>query len=345
MTPREALDRAIAALPPRERVVETLAAMATVGFARAVTGVRPNWIGCEPEPGPRIYFANHSSHGDFVLIWTVLPPSAARHDPAGRRAPTTGRPLRCAASSASACSAPCSSTAIPPDAPDRSRHADERGRSDTGLSLILFPEGTRNTTEEQLLPFKSGLYHLAKARPEAELVPVWIENLNRVMPKGEFVPVPLLCTVTFGAPLTLGEGEDKAAFLDAQPRRAPRHSPRSGGDEPMTPLADHHPAVRRHRRPSSSPPRWSGFALAQRYAAAGAQLGHRQPQRPHQGLVGDGGRDRRRVCVRQGRRDRAVRLRLVHGAARVPDADRRRAAATIWRSLPPSSWSCRCSTI
>ena len=81
-------------------------------------------------------------------------------------------------------------------------------------SLILFPEGTRNTTEEPLLPFKSGLYHLARARPDVELVPVWIDNLNRVMPKGEFVPIPLLCTVTLGAPIVLEIDEDKAAFLD-----------------------------------------------------------------------------------------------------------------------------------
>ena len=74
------------------------------------------------------------------------------------------------------------------------------------------PEGTRNTTEERLLPFKSGLYHLARARPAVELVPVWIENLNRVMPKGELVPIPLLCTVTFGAPLALLAGEAKDAF-------------------------------------------------------------------------------------------------------------------------------------
>ena len=85
---------------------------------------------------------------------------------------------------------------------------------DQKSSLILFPEGTRNTGEEPLLPFKSGLYHLAKARPDVELVPVWIENLNRVMPKGEFVPIPLLCTVTLGAPVVLGAGENKAAFLD-----------------------------------------------------------------------------------------------------------------------------------
>ena len=85
---------------------------------------------------------------------------------------------------------------------------------DEGASLILFPEGTRNTTEEQLLPFKTGLYHLAGARPQVELVPVWIEYLNRVMPKGELGPIPLLCTVTFGAPLRLQDGEGKAAFLE-----------------------------------------------------------------------------------------------------------------------------------
>src|SRR5262249_61125188 len=72
---------------------------------------------------------------------------------------------------------------------------------DAGSSLIVFPEGTRKTGPERLLPFKSGLYHLARSRPNVELVPVWIENLSRVMPKGEIVPVPLLCSVTFGTPL------------------------------------------------------------------------------------------------------------------------------------------------
>jgi 1-acyl-sn-glycerol-3-phosphate acyltransferase len=83
-----------------------------------------------------------------------------------------------------------------------------------GSSLIIFPEGQRNSSEAPLLPFKSGLYHLARMRPDVDLVPVWIENLNRVMPKGEIVPVPLLCTVTFGAALHLEEGEGKTAFLD-----------------------------------------------------------------------------------------------------------------------------------
>ncbi len=82
-----------------------------------------------------------------------------------------------------------------------------------GSSLILFPEGQRNTSDLPLLPFKSGIYHLARAHPTVDLVPVWIANLNRVMPKGEIVPVPLICTLLFGDPVHIVEGEDKEAFL------------------------------------------------------------------------------------------------------------------------------------
>jgi 1-acyl-sn-glycerol-3-phosphate acyltransferase len=79
-------------------------------------------------------------------------------------------------------------------------------------SLILFPEGGRQTTPEPQ-PFKGGLYHLAKKRPDVELVPVWMENLNRILPKGEILPVPLLGSVTFGAPIRLEAGEAKPDFL------------------------------------------------------------------------------------------------------------------------------------
>jgi 1-acyl-sn-glycerol-3-phosphate acyltransferase len=95
-------------------------------------------------------------------------------------------------------------------------------------SLILFPEGTRNTSDESMLPFKSGLYHLAKRRPDVELVPVWIENLNRVMPKGEFVPIPLLCTVTIGTPLHVGPDEDKTVFLERSRNAVLALAPRRG---------------------------------------------------------------------------------------------------------------------
>jgi 1-acyl-sn-glycerol-3-phosphate acyltransferase len=97
---------------------------------------------------------------------------------------------------------------------------------DQGSSLVLFPEGTRNTTEAGLLPFRSGLYHLARARPGIDLVPVWIDNLGRVMPKGGFVPVPMLCTVAFGSAMRLLEGETKEHFLDRAAARLAALSPR-----------------------------------------------------------------------------------------------------------------------
>ena len=97
--------------------------------------------------------------------------------------------------------------------------------NDAGDSLIFFPEGTRALADE-MLPFKSGLYHLALANPALELVPVRMENLSRVMPKGELLPVPLVCILTFGAPVVLGAdvvkaeflGRARQAILDMQPR-------------------------------------------------------------------------------------------------------------------------------
>jgi 1-acyl-sn-glycerol-3-phosphate acyltransferase len=81
-----------------------------------------------------------------------------------------------------------------------------------GDSLVIFPEGTRGNKADPAA-FKAGLFHLAEAFPEVQLIPAWIDNVQRVMPKGEVVPVPLLCSVTFGAPLRVEAGEDKRAFL------------------------------------------------------------------------------------------------------------------------------------
>jgi 1-acyl-sn-glycerol-3-phosphate acyltransferase len=84
---------------------------------------------------------------------------------------------------------------------------------DKGDSVVLFPEGTRGHAEEPAA-FKSGLYNLAQRYPQVVLVPAWINNVQRVMPKGEVVPVPVLCSVTFGVPIQLEADEGRRAFLD-----------------------------------------------------------------------------------------------------------------------------------
>lgn len=180
-------------------------------FARAVTAVRAIWAGSEPELRQRVYFANHTSNGDFVLIWTVLPDRL--------RAMT--RPVAASdywlKTTLRAFIGREVFNAVLIDRNPETRTEDPVEQMvralDDGSSLILFPEGRRNMDEAPLLPFKSGLYHLARTRPRVDLVPVWIANLNRVMPKGEVVPVPLICTVTFGAALHIDPGEAKEAFL------------------------------------------------------------------------------------------------------------------------------------
>lgn len=162
-------------------------------------------------PVQRIYFANHSSNGDFVLIWTVLPPALRRQTrPVAALDYWLTSPLR-----AFIGREVFNAVLIDrrPEARTEDPVAQMVAALDAGASLILFPEGQRNATDAPLLPFKSGLYHLAKARPTVDLVPVWIANLNRVMPKGEVIPVPLLCTLTFGAPLRIDPDEPKEVFL------------------------------------------------------------------------------------------------------------------------------------
>ncbi len=181
-----------------------------LGLIRLLTGSQARWHGCPPKAEQRIYFANHQSHADLLLIWAALPrvlrtltrPIAAR-DYWGRT------PFR----------RWITTEVFNAIYVSRERTENEDPLAplvqalEAGDSIILFPEGTRGHAEEPQ-PFKAGLYNLALRFPQVVLVPAWINNVQRVMPKGEVVPVPVLCSVTFGAPVQLRAGEPRRAFLD-----------------------------------------------------------------------------------------------------------------------------------
>ena len=179
-------------------------------FARAITAVRADWQGIEPIPRQRIYYANHTSNGDMPMIWSVLPPALRREV----------RPVAAAdywlKNKLRAFIGPevfnCVLIDRRPEVHDKPMDK-ILAALDEGSSLIIFPEGNRNMSDDDLLPFKAGLYNMGLARPDVDLVPTWVANLNTIMPKGEIIPLPLICTVTFGAPIHVHEGESKDAFL------------------------------------------------------------------------------------------------------------------------------------
>jgi 1-acyl-sn-glycerol-3-phosphate acyltransferase len=179
-------------------------------IARVITGTQGHWKGCPPTAEQRIYFANHQSHFDWVLIWAALPKDLrTKTRPIAAKDYWTATPFKHW----------LTREVFNAVFVSRQRTDDQDPLEplvqalQQGDSLVIFPEGTRSNKGEPM-PFKSGLYHLAEQFPQVQLIPTWIDNVQRVMPKGEVVPVPILCTVTFGAPLQLGEGEDKHAFLE-----------------------------------------------------------------------------------------------------------------------------------
>jgi 1-acyl-sn-glycerol-3-phosphate acyltransferase len=191
-------------------MLEKIAATALCTFARLLTGVRPIWQGTTPDNRLRIYYANHRSHGDFLLIWASLPAALRKYTRpvAGADYWLIGAVRRYVAIRVFR-----AVLVQRKGARDAGNPVHKMSEAlEAGESLIIFPEGTRNMGDD-LLPFKSGIYHLAKLHPAAELVPVWIENLGRVMPKGTFIPAPLLCTLTFGEPLHLQTDETRDDFL------------------------------------------------------------------------------------------------------------------------------------
>jgi 1-acyl-sn-glycerol-3-phosphate acyltransferase len=180
------------------------------GAAKLLTGARAHWLGCAPERKLRVYFANHTSNLDFVVLWAAMP----RHlrvvtRPVAAHDYWTAGPVRLALARSV-----FKAVLIERRKVTRANNPMEPmlAALRAGYSLIIFPEGGR-MSGDGIGEFRGGLFHLAKEGLGIEFVPAYIENLNRVMPKGEFLPIPILCSVTFGAPLQTDPAEGKTAFL------------------------------------------------------------------------------------------------------------------------------------
>lgn len=179
-------------------------------IARLVTGAQGHWKGCAPMAEQRIYFANHQSHLDWVLIWAALPKELRVNTrPIAARDYWTASPFKHWITR-EVFNAIYVARTRTDDQDPLEPLIDALANGD---SIVIFPEGTRSHKGEPQA-FKSGLFHLAEKFPNVALVPAWIDNVQRVMPKGEVVPVPVLCTVNFGEPLQLQPGESKRDFLE-----------------------------------------------------------------------------------------------------------------------------------
>jgi 1-acyl-sn-glycerol-3-phosphate acyltransferase len=186
-----------------------LTGLSIVLLARLFSGFTVRWVDCQPDTCQRIYFANHTSHLDAVVLWAALP----------RQLRLITRPVAAADYWSKGWMRPHLARAFNAMLIDRKEIKVHRSPVDLMLreigdvySLIVFPEGGR-TSGEEMGEFKSGLYYLGKKRPDLELVPVYIDNVNRILPRGEFLPVPLLSCISIGAPIFLEAGEPKAEFL------------------------------------------------------------------------------------------------------------------------------------
>lgn len=197
------------------KALELIVGWIIIVVARFVSGSVTRWAGCTPSTRQRIYYANHSSHLDFILLWASLPTSVRRCvKPAAARdywGKTAGRRFL----AERVFNSILIDRVFEGMGPRAALKSIESTVSDLGenYSLIIFPEGTRGDGVE-LGEFKSGVYHIAKRIPEIEVVPVYMENLNRILPKGKILPLPLLSNVTFGTPLKLEKGEKSKEFLD-----------------------------------------------------------------------------------------------------------------------------------
>ncbi len=181
---------------------------ALIGLTRFLVGGRAYWVGAQPTLRQRVYFANHTSNLDTVVLWAALPPELRR-----RTRPVAAEDYWAHGRLRRHFALDVLRAVLIRRGGGADALAPVMEALREGDSLIIFPEGMRGPGPLPL-PFKSGLYHMARLWPQAEFVPVWLENIGRALPKGVAIPIPMSARAVIGAPIALAPGEERDAFLE-----------------------------------------------------------------------------------------------------------------------------------
>jgi len=178
-----------------------------VRFATGVSvGKVYGWTG-----KPCVFFANHSSNLDALVIWSALPREIRiQTSPVAAQDYWTKNWLRRWISGKVFNAVLLNRKGRPEDRSHPLQAVfDMLGK---GRSIIIFPEGTRSQ-EGDLLKFKPGIFHLKERYPHCAMIPISLQNLNRILPKGQSLPVPLIGRITVHPELGDVEGESREEFL------------------------------------------------------------------------------------------------------------------------------------
>ncbi len=167
-------------------------ARVVVRFLVWLAGVRVERSGPDPwlAPQPCLYVANHLSNIDPPAVWLCLPRVAVIAKAAIFRWPLLGYGMKMA-----------EFIPVVRERPESRREAMEGGiaRLRKGLSLLVFPEGTRSP-DGRLLPFRPGPFTMA-IEAQAPIVPISIRGTREIMPKGSPWIRPGRVTFVFHEPI------------------------------------------------------------------------------------------------------------------------------------------------
>ena len=151
-----------------------------------------------PHQGPALIVANHNSHLDALVLAAILP---LRLLPHVRPAASAEYFLRGRWRSWFARQVIGIIPVATQGGCSRAEALNEvRDALAAGDIVIFFPEGTRGEPEA-LGKLKSGIVWLAQQLPTVPICPVRLRGLGKVLPKGDWLPVPFFCDAWVGEPL------------------------------------------------------------------------------------------------------------------------------------------------